>query len=153
MNKLKCDGIDCDTCITAYCSNECLETEEVFNTQPTKKEFEVLNLIAKGFSNYQIAEKMDIGYSTVKTHLTSLYQKFNESVQKTEYPVLRLRLALKYLESEGYLNWNRPQYKRVLEYIKKISDVITNSDDLSLSDVYELNNKISEKINEVLNEN
>lgn len=152
MNKLKCDGLDCDTCITPYCPNNALEPDEAFNTLLTKKEFEVLNLIARGYSNKQIQEKLAIKYATIKSHLAHIYEKtnFNLLPKTSEASVLRLRLALKYLESEDYLNWNRPQYKRVLEYIKKISDVITNSEDLTLFEAYKLNKKISEKINEVL---
>jgi DNA-binding NarL/FixJ family response regulator len=43
----------------------------------TDREEEVLRLIAKGFSNAEIAEALFIGESTVKTHVSSVLVKLN----------------------------------------------------------------------------
>ena len=52
----------------------------------TSREREVLNLVAAGLSNAEIAERLHIGVTTVKTHITSL-------MTKTDCPN-RVRLAL-----------------------------------------------------------
>ena len=52
----------------------------------TARELDVLSLVADGLSNTEIAERLHIGVTTVKTHITSL-------MTKTESPN-RVRLAL-----------------------------------------------------------
>ncbi|RZU49223.1 LuxR family two component transcriptional regulator [Krasilnikovia cinnamomea] len=52
----------------------------------TTREREVLDLVAEGLSNIEIAERLHIGVTTVKTHVTSL-------MTKTDSPN-RVRLAL-----------------------------------------------------------
>jgi DNA-binding NarL/FixJ family response regulator len=52
----------------------------------TAREQDVLNLVAEGLSNAEIAERLHIGVTTVKTHITSL-------MTKTDSPN-RVRLAL-----------------------------------------------------------
>jgi DNA-binding NarL/FixJ family response regulator len=52
----------------------------------TAREREVLRLVAEGLSNTEIAERLHIGVTTVKTHITSL-------MTKTDSPN-RVRLAL-----------------------------------------------------------
>ncbi|SBT40959.1 response regulator [Micromonospora auratinigra] len=52
----------------------------------TARERDVLNLVAEGLSNTEIAERLHIGVTTVKTHITSL-------MTKTDSPN-RVRLAL-----------------------------------------------------------
>jgi DNA-binding NarL/FixJ family response regulator len=41
------------------------------------REIEVLDLMAKGVSNKDIADQLSITQSTVKTHVTSIFQKLN----------------------------------------------------------------------------
>ena len=41
------------------------------------REIEVLDLVAKGVSNKDIADQLSIAQSTVKTHVTSIFQKLN----------------------------------------------------------------------------
>jgi len=41
----------------------------------TEREQEILNLLAEGFSNQEIAGLLVIGLSTVKSHINSLYSK------------------------------------------------------------------------------
>ncbi|MEU4551810.1 response regulator transcription factor [Micromonospora violae] len=52
----------------------------------TARERDVLNLVAEGLSNTEIADRLHIGVTTVKTHITSL-------MAKTDSPN-RVRLAL-----------------------------------------------------------
>ncbi len=41
----------------------------------SKREYELLELISKGFSNQEIADKLFISIPTVKTHLSNLFSK------------------------------------------------------------------------------
>jgi LuxR family maltose regulon positive regulatory protein len=43
------------------------------------RELEVLRLIAQGHSNQEIAGKLVVGLSTVKTHINHLFQKLGVS--------------------------------------------------------------------------
>ena len=43
----------------------------------TPKEFEVVKLLIKGLSNYEIAHTMNISTHVVKEHITSLFIKFD----------------------------------------------------------------------------
>jgi DNA-binding NarL/FixJ family response regulator len=45
----------------------------------SEREIEVLALIAKGAANKEIAAELNITNSTVKTHITSIFQKLNAS--------------------------------------------------------------------------
>lgn len=44
-------------------------------TELSRREIEVLELIARGTGNKQIAQKLNISESTVKTHIQSIFQK------------------------------------------------------------------------------
>ena len=43
----------------------------------TEREREVLDLIARGLTNHEIAEKMVISEKTVKTHVSNMLSKLN----------------------------------------------------------------------------
>ncbi len=45
----------------------------------TKREYEVLGLIAAGLSNKEIADKLFVSTSTIKTHTSNLFQKLDAS--------------------------------------------------------------------------
>ncbi len=43
----------------------------------TRREIEVLQLLAEGLSNKEIADKLTVSPCTIKTHLHSIYKKLN----------------------------------------------------------------------------
>ena len=43
----------------------------------TSREFEILQLIAKGHSNAKIADQLFVSISTIKTHVSNLFSKMN----------------------------------------------------------------------------
>ena len=45
----------------------------------TKREYEVLELMSAGMSNQQIAERLFVSVSTVKTHVSSIFSKLDAS--------------------------------------------------------------------------
>lgn len=67
----------------------------------TKRELEVLSLMAKGYSNSEIEKELFISKATVLTHICRLYQKLEISEYKShggsEY---RVRAVLKFFEMQ-----------------------------------------------------
>lgn len=43
----------------------------------SKRELEVLHLVAEGFSNKQISEKLFVSESTIKKHISNIFSKLN----------------------------------------------------------------------------
>jgi NarL family two-component system response regulator LiaR len=60
----------------------------------SRREFEVLELMAKGFSNQEIADKLFISLNTVKTHSSNLFIKLD---------VKRRTQAIEKAKTEGLL--------------------------------------------------
>ncbi len=60
-----------------------------FNTL-TEREIQVIRLVAKGFSNKQIAEKLKLSISTIKSYLVTIFSKLEVS-SRTEVIVLGIR--------------------------------------------------------------
>lgn len=57
--------------------NFVLDKKKLAELNISKREFEVLDLISKGFSNKQIAEKLFLSENTVKKHISSLFLKLD----------------------------------------------------------------------------
>ena len=55
--------------------NFVLDTALVAQLELSKRELEILGLLAQGHSNQEIAEKLFISLSTVKTHIQNLFEK------------------------------------------------------------------------------
>jgi ATP/maltotriose-dependent transcriptional regulator MalT len=51
--------------------------EDVLIEKLSKREQDVLTLIAEGLSNQEIAQKLVVTVSTIKTHLNNIYAKMN----------------------------------------------------------------------------
>ena len=58
-------------------TNFVLNTEELQQLGITKREYEVLELIAQGHSTKEIADKLFVSPSTIKTHSSNLFMKLN----------------------------------------------------------------------------
>ena len=50
---------------------------EIENLSISKRELEVLQLMAEGLSNKEIAEKLFVSLNTVKTHLSKVFEKLD----------------------------------------------------------------------------
>jgi NarL family two-component system response regulator LiaR len=59
----------------------------------SKREYEILELMSRGYSNQQIADKAYISISTVKTHTSNLFMKLDVS-RRTEAVVKARELSL-----------------------------------------------------------
>ena len=57
--------------------NFVLNTSLVSQLELSKRELEILGLLAQGHSNQEIAAKLFISLSTVKTHLQNLFEKLD----------------------------------------------------------------------------
>lgn len=69
------------------------DTVLIAQLELSKRELEILNLLAKGHSNQEVAEKLFVSLSTVKTHNQNLFEKLDvkrrlQAVEKAK----RLRL-------------------------------------------------------------
>ncbi len=54
-----------------------INEKELKNLNLTNREYEVLQLLTKGYSNSDIAENLYLSLSTVKTHVSNLFSKMN----------------------------------------------------------------------------
>ncbi|MFI5130863.1 MAG: response regulator transcription factor [Chitinophagales bacterium] len=54
-----------------------LNTSLVSQLELSKRELEILNLMAQGHSNQEIAAKLFVSLSTVKTHIQNLFEKLD----------------------------------------------------------------------------
>ena len=57
--------------------NFILDTSLVSQLDLSKRELDVLSLLAQGLSNQEIASKLFVSLSTVKTHLQNLFEKLD----------------------------------------------------------------------------
>lgn len=51
--------------------------QEVYNRKISKRELEVLELMAQGLSNQEIASRLFVSLNTIKTHSSNLFQKLD----------------------------------------------------------------------------
>lgn len=60
--------------------------EEISRLGLSKREMEVLNLMATGLSNLEIAEKLFVSQNTIKTHSSNIFEKLevNRRIQAIE---------------------------------------------------------------------
>jgi two-component system response regulator DegU len=68
------------------------ETEDVVSSL-TRRETEILDYIAKGFLNKQIASSLDISEQTIKNHVTSILRKLNANA-RTEAVVIAIKRGI-----------------------------------------------------------
>lgn len=54
-----------------------INEKEILNLGISKRELDVLNLMAKGLSNEEIADKLFISLNTVKTHSSNIFLKLD----------------------------------------------------------------------------
>ena len=80
------------------------------------------------------------------------YQELQQENEELSYELDRKKDEIIYLKNVDMLHKIFMEYKQALNTIKKLSDKIINSDELYLWEVYELNEQISDKIKEVLND-
>jgi DNA-binding NarL/FixJ family response regulator len=66
---------------------------EGFISPLTPREIEILNYIAQGFLNKQIAAQLDISEQTIKNHVTSILRKLNANA-RTEAVVVAIKQGL-----------------------------------------------------------
>ena len=57
--------------------NFVLDTSLVARLELSKRELEILSLLAQGHSNQEIAAKLFVSLSTVKTHIQNLFEKLD----------------------------------------------------------------------------
>lgn len=53
------------------------EKYDPFKLGLSKREVEVLELLAQGFSNQEVADKLFVSLNTAKTHISNIYSKLN----------------------------------------------------------------------------
>lgn len=74
------------------------------NPDLTKREFEVMELIAKGLSNREICQTLFIDEKTLSTHRQGIYSKYQvHSAYKRHDSSCRVRAVLKHLKRTGRL--------------------------------------------------
>ena len=70
-----------------------LSEDETIIAPLTPRETEILNYIAKGYLNKQIAVELSIGEQTIKNHVTSILRKLNANA-RTEAVVIAIKQGL-----------------------------------------------------------
>ncbi|MEM9361942.1 MAG: response regulator transcription factor [Bacteroidota bacterium] len=78
ITKPKTETVVIEKQVVVHRPHEFVLNEEVFNKlNLTSREYEVLKLIVRGHSNSNIAEKLFLSQSTIKTHVSNLYKKMD----------------------------------------------------------------------------
>ena len=65
----------------------------------TEREKEVMELVCKGKTNFEICKILNIAMATTKTHLHNVYAKYSLFANnRKDYSIMRLQAALIYLK-------------------------------------------------------
>jgi two-component system, NarL family, response regulator YdfI len=88
LNSFEAIGRTDDSAVPAMTSNN-----EVATASLTPREIDVLNALAEGLGNKQIAARLGISEHTVKTHLAAVFEKL-EASNRTEAVMAGARLGL-----------------------------------------------------------
>ncbi len=75
ITKPKVETIVVEKEIRVSIDNFILNETELLQRNISKRELEVLTLMAQGFSNQEIAEKLFVSLNTIKTHSAKLFEK------------------------------------------------------------------------------
>ncbi|RCJ22546.1 hypothetical protein A6770_29770 [Nostoc minutum NIES-26] len=81
--------------------NKTISKDQKDNDPPNEKQIQILRLLAEGLSYEDIAEKMFIALSTVKTHVSVLYSKWNV---KNRAEAIKKGSMLGYLDYASVVN-------------------------------------------------
>lgn len=76
-----------------YRDNFMLNESEVKRLSLSKRELEVLQLMAEGLSNQEIAEKLFVSLNTIKTHSAQIFEKM-EVKRRTQAVEMGKRLSI-----------------------------------------------------------
>ena len=68
--------------------------------ESTEREYQVVELLAKGLNNDEICKKLFITQNTIRTHLTNIYQKALLTKTDKGHSALRVKVVLKFLNGE-----------------------------------------------------
>lgn len=79
--------------------------QRIANPDLTERETQIAELVSKGLTNSEISKILCIAYTTLKTHIYAIYQKYNIQCEKgKDKSAYRVKLALEYLKRHNKLN-------------------------------------------------
>ena len=67
------------------------DVQEQLTTPLSRRELDVLEMTARGMTNSQVGQSLDVSVHAVKFHLASIYRKLNVG-NRTEAAVMYLRM-------------------------------------------------------------
>jgi NarL family two-component system response regulator LiaR len=76
-----------------YLDNFSINEDEIKRLNLSKRELEVLQLMAEGLSNQEIAEKLFVSLNTIKTHTAQIFEKM-EVKRRTQAVDLGKKLSI-----------------------------------------------------------
>lgn len=93
-----------EACLEKNQQNDVVPTPEIYHPTDilTRREYEVLTLLASGYNNKQIADYLAVTQSTVKNHVTNIFikMKVNDRTQAVIKAALNHWVEIKYEESK-----------------------------------------------------
>ena len=92
-NQPKVEALDQDLILPKPEKKAIINYDKLFESGLSKREYEVLLLLAKKFSNKQIAEALDISEHTAKGHVSAVLQKLGVT-KRSEVPEKAKTLGL-----------------------------------------------------------